>query len=82
MQCSDLEIILIGILMISIRLQAYTVSMVITVSTACLMGIHQMHKFLKNEKIAAMAVATKNIMKNIYTVIIPDYVEVSQIEVN
>ena len=50
MQCSDLEIILIGILMISIRLQAYTASMVITVLIACLMGIHQMYKFLKNEK--------------------------------
>lgn len=50
MRASDIEILGVIILMISIRMQAYTISMVIAVLTACLMGTHQMYKFLKQEK--------------------------------
>jgi len=50
MHASDIEIVGVIILMISIRMQAYTTSMVVAVFTACLMGTHQMYKFLKSEK--------------------------------
>lgn len=50
MHASDIEIVGVIILMISIRMQAYTTSMVVVVLTACLMGTHQMYKFLRSEK--------------------------------
>ena len=50
MKASNIELCMVIILMISIRMQDYTTSMVVVVLTACLMGTHQMYKFLKQEK--------------------------------
>lgn len=50
MNSSQCEMCMVAILMILIRLQEYTASMVVVVLTACLMGTHQMYKYLKQEK--------------------------------
>lgn len=50
MKASDIELCMVFILIVSIRMQAYTTSMIVAALTAWLMGTHQMYKFLKQEK--------------------------------